>query len=211
MRKSNNESLNVQCVRDSIQSSRCLTMMKMMTTQHMSKDFQTNFFKLDNVRLRFLRWNQFMKLNDDMKDRHSFYHVLFFVINCRQVESILRQVLKLFVDAKSIAKKFKTNFEVDDTKLSLCDVQANSNQFIAFLYHKMREMFIKRQNQIFLRKKVKWFLYEEKNFKRLMKDIHEKHSRFDLSIDESSFDNSSLIKKIFVILRRSIWAKRKLF
>ena len=43
----------------------------------------------------------------------------------------------------------------------------------ATLHLKTRELAIKRQNQMGLRRKAKWALYEEKHFRRLIEDVTE--------------------------------------
>ncbi len=51
------------------------------------------------------------------------------------------------------------------------DVQSYMNPIGRSLHEKMRDMLIKRQNGTALRQKMKWALYEEKHFKRLIGDI----------------------------------------
>jgi hypothetical protein len=50
-------------------------------------------------------------------------------------------------------------------------VQADMDPIVRSLHEKMRDLSIKRQNGTALRRRMKWALYEEKHFKRLIEDI----------------------------------------
>ena len=67
--------------------------------------------------------------------------------------------------------KFKSRGSANDSSLMVLDVQADMDPIHRSLHEKMRDLSIKRQNGTALRQKVKWALYEEKHFKRLIEDI----------------------------------------
>jgi hypothetical protein len=79
--------------------------------------------------------------------------------------------MELFADAERISTKYLRSVKPDDSTLAILDAQADMDDLGRSLHEKMRKLCIKRQNKTSLRQKVKWALYEEKHFKRLIEDI----------------------------------------
>jgi hypothetical protein len=88
-----------------------------------------------------------------------------------KAERVLGQILELFAAAEEISTKYKRSAKPDDSNLTALDVHAEMDPLGISLYEQMRKLCIKRQNRTTLRQKVKWALYEEKHFKRLIEDI----------------------------------------
>ncbi|OCL12034.1 hypothetical protein AOQ84DRAFT_421474 [Glonium stellatum] len=83
----------------------------------------------------------------------------------------LGQILEIFADAEGISAKFKTRASGNDSSLAVLGTQTGLGPLGAALHQKMRELSVKRQNRTPLQRKVKWALYEEKQFKRLIEDV----------------------------------------
>ncbi len=138
---------------------------------NLSTNFQTCLFKLDNARLRLSRWGQSIGLSGNVANLQSLESTALSTDDISKAESLLGQVLKLFADAEGVSLKFKTRVGITDSSLKILDVQADMDSVGRSLHEKMRELSIKRQNGTALRQKVKWALYEEKHFRRLIEDV----------------------------------------
>ncbi|KAF2008308.1 hypothetical protein BU24DRAFT_138462, partial [Aaosphaeria arxii CBS 175.79] len=134
-------------------------------------NFQTSLLKLDHARLRLSRWGQAVGLSGDLADAESLQEATVQKEDIGNAEKVLGQILDLFMEAERISAKYKASVKSDDSALTILDVQADMNELGRSLHEKMRNLSIKRQNKTLLRQKVKWALYEEKHFKRLIEDI----------------------------------------
>jgi hypothetical protein len=134
-------------------------------------NFQTSSLKLDNARLRLSRWGQAVGLSGELKDPRSLQEATVQKEDIPKAERVLGQILELFADAEGISAKYKRSVKPDDASLAILDVHADMDAVGQSLHNKMRKLCIKRQNGTPLRQKVKWALYEEKHFKRLIEDI----------------------------------------
>ncbi|MCJ1227993.1 hypothetical protein MMC12_004652 [Toensbergia leucococca] len=133
-------------------------------------NFQTSLLKLDNARLRLSRWGQSVGLSGGLEDVQSLQQI-FGSTDIDKADGILGQVLELFADAEGVSTKIKGSMKPNDMSLLVYDKQNDLGPVTAFLHDKMRDLSIKRQNQTGLRQKAKWALYQEKQFKRLIKDV----------------------------------------
>ena len=79
--------------------------------------------------------------------------------------------MEQFADAKGIFAKYKRSARFDDSNLAALKVHADMDPVRQSLHEKMRKLCIKRQNGSTLRQKAKWALYEEKYFKKVIKDM----------------------------------------
>jgi hypothetical protein len=134
-------------------------------------NFQTSLLKLDNARLRLSRWGQAVGLSGELEDVRSLQEATVQKEDISKAERVLGQILELFADAEGISAKYKRSVQLDDASLAILDVHADMDAVGQSLHNKMRKLCIKRQNRTPLRQKVKWTLYEEKHFKRLIEDI----------------------------------------
>lgn len=139
--------------------------------RNFSTDFQTSVLKLDNARLRLSRWGQAVGLSDNIAKIQSLQATALPIEDMPRAERLLGQILDLFADAEGVSLKFKNNTSTSDTSLAIFNVQADMDPVGRSLHEKMRELSIKRQNGASLRQKMKWALYEEKHFKRLIEDV----------------------------------------
>jgi len=136
-------------------------------------NFQTCLLKLDNARLRLSRWGQAAGLSGNVEDTQSLQQGSLSAEDIPKAEKILGQVLDLFADAEGVSAKFKIRASPNDTSLALYDQHKELDSLGMTLHDKMRTLSLKRQNRTQLRQKVKWALYEEKHFRRLIDDITE--------------------------------------
>lgn len=139
--------------------------------RNFSTDFQTSVLKLDNARLRLSRWGQAVGLSDNIAKIQSLQATALPIEDMPRAERLLGQILDLFADAEGVSLKFKNNTSTSDTSLAIFNVQADMDPVGRSLHEKMRELSIKRQNGASLRQKMKWALYGEKHFKRLIEDV----------------------------------------
>ncbi|KAF1963429.1 hypothetical protein CC80DRAFT_486821 [Byssothecium circinans] len=134
-------------------------------------NFQTSLLKLENARLRLSRWGQAVGLSGDPKNTRSLQAVAIAAEDTLKAERLLGQILYLFADAEGVSTNYKSRTRADDPSLMVLDVHSDMDPLGQSLYEKMRNLSTKRQNRTPLRQKVKWALYEEKHFKRLIEDI----------------------------------------
>jgi hypothetical protein len=134
-------------------------------------DFQTCLLKLDNARLRLSRWGQAVGLSGNLEGAQSLQEATVQEEDIAKAEHVLGQIMELFADTEKISMKYKHSVKPDDSTLAILDAQADMDNLGRSLHEKMRKLCIKRQNKTSLRQKVKWALYEEKHFKRLIEDI----------------------------------------
>ena len=134
-------------------------------------NFQISLLKLDNARLQLSRWGQAVGLSGDVEDARSLREASVQKEDINKAERVLGQILDLFAEAEKISAKYKASVKSDDSALAILDVQTDMDDLGRSLHEKMRNLCIKRQNKTSLRQKVKWALYEEKHFKRLIEDI----------------------------------------
>ncbi|KAH7357338.1 prion-inhibition and propagation-domain-containing protein [Pyrenochaeta sp. MPI-SDFR-AT-0127] len=136
-----------------------------------STNFQTSLLKLDNARLRLSRWGESVGLTGELENTQSQQVVAVATEDTPKAEEVLGQILELFANAEGISMKYKIRADENDSHLSVLDPNTNMDTSGQTLHKKMRDLAIRRQNKTFLRQKVKWALYEEKHFKRLIEDI----------------------------------------
>jgi hypothetical protein len=134
-------------------------------------NFQTSLLKLDNARLRLSRWGQAVGLSGELEDARSLREATVQKEDIPKAERVLGQILELFANAEGISAKYKRSVNPDYASLAISNVHADIDAVGQSLHYKMRELCIRRQNGTSLRQKVKWALYEEKQFKRLIEDI----------------------------------------
>lgn len=134
-------------------------------------NFQTSLLKLDNARLRLSRWGQAVGLSGNIENVQSLEAAVIPAEDIPKAEKILGQILELFADAEGVSTKLKNRASTDGSSLMVLDIQVDMDPVSRSLHEKMRDLSIKRQNGTALRQKVKWALYEEKHFKRLIEDI----------------------------------------
>jgi hypothetical protein len=134
-------------------------------------NFQTSLLKLDNARLQLSRWGQAVGLSGEIEDISSLQGTTIKEEDIAQAEKLLGQLLKLFADAEGISTRYKHSLRPDDPNLTALDVHTDMDTLGQTLHEKMRKLCIKRQNGTKLRQKVKWALYEETQFKKLIEDI----------------------------------------
>lgn len=134
-------------------------------------NFQTSLLKLDSARLRLSRWGQAVGLSGEITNPQSLHSTALPAEDIPKAERLLEQILALFIDAERVSVKYKSSASTDDSSLMVLDVQADMDPVHRSLHEKMRGMSIKRQNGTALRQKMKWALYEEKIFKRLIEDV----------------------------------------
>lgn len=90
-----------------------------------------------------------------------------------QAEAVLGQILDLFAEAEGVSTKYKNHLATEDSRLAVYNPQTDFVPTMAALHNKMRQLSVERQNRTGLRQKVKWALYEEKHFRRLIEDVTE--------------------------------------
>lgn len=139
--------------------------------RNFSTNFQTSLLKLDNARLRLSRWGQAVGLSGDIANTQSLLSTALSAEDIPKAEKLLGQILELFADAEGVSKKFKSRASANDSTLIILDVQEDMDPVHRSLHKQMRDLSITRQNRTPLRQKVKWALYEEKHFRRLIEDV----------------------------------------
>jgi Prion-inhibition and propagation len=89
----------------------------------------------------------------------------------KEAEDLLGLVLQLMKDAKGVSDKFVRDTGPNDETLLVCDARAEL-EHTAFPFHnKMSSLCLGRQARTGLQRKIKWALYEEKHFRKLIDDI----------------------------------------
>ena len=86
---------------------------------------------------------------------------------------MLGKITELFADAEGVSKKYKDQTAPQDDSLVVYNPQKDLDPPKAKLHEQMRQLAIDRQNQSGVRQRVKWALYQEKHFHRLIEDITE--------------------------------------
>jgi hypothetical protein len=137
------------------------------------KHYTTSQLRLDNARLRLSRWGKSIGLNEDPQDSTSLARHFDSEATIKHAEALLGQTLDLFAEAEGVSKKYKSRAQPDDGSLFVCNPQTDLDPCPAELHQKMRQLSLDRQNSSGLRQKVKWALYQEKQFRRLIEDIME--------------------------------------
>lgn len=136
------------------------------------KDFQTSQLKLDNARLRLSRWGSSLGLGNNNQDVQALGE-RFNPDTVKQAQALLGQILELFDNAESVSDKYRNRAQPNDDRLAICNPQTDLDPDAIDLHQKMRQLAIERQSQSSLKQKIKWALYEDKSFRRLIEDISE--------------------------------------
>jgi hypothetical protein len=134
-------------------------------------NFQTSLLKLEDARLRLSRWGEAVGLSGNLKDARSLREATIQEEDKLKAEDLLSQILQLFAGAEAKSAQYTRSAKLDDPNLAILDVHADIGTLGQSLHEKMRKLCVKRQNGTSLRQKVKWALYEEKYFNRLIEDI----------------------------------------
>jgi hypothetical protein len=137
------------------------------------KNVTTSQIKLDNARLRLARWGKSIGLEEDPVD--SLQLVKHFGSNetFNHAKNLLGQVSTLFEEAEGVSSKYKSRAQPNDGSLAVYNAETDLDPSPAALHKQMQKLHIDRQNSSSLRKKAKWALFQEKQFKRLIEDITE--------------------------------------
>jgi hypothetical protein len=139
--------------------------------RNFGKRFQTCVLKLDCARLRLSRWGRSVGLSGDINNTTVLQGSLALDQDIPKAEEILGQVLDLFAHAEGISTRLKARRRPGDVSLSVHDAETGMDFTGRSLHEKMRALSLQRQNKTSLRAKVKWVLYEEKQFTRLVEDV----------------------------------------
>ena len=107
----------------------------------------------------------------DLKDLQPLHQTLGSAQDVDKADKILGHILELFADAEGVSKKFKNRASQNKLDLLVYDTMTDLESTASFLHNKMRDLSIKRQSQTNLQQKVKWALYQEKHFTRLIEDV----------------------------------------
>jgi hypothetical protein len=140
-------------------------------SRNLGTNFQTSLLKLDNARLRLSRWGQAVGLSGDLTSAQSLQEATVQEKDIADAERVLGQILELFANAEEISARYKRSAELDDSNTAVIDVRTDMDALGESLHSKMRKLCIKRQNGTTLRHKLKWALYEQKHFEKLLEDI----------------------------------------
>ncbi|KAK4983639.1 hypothetical protein LTR50_007096 [Elasticomyces elasticus] len=140
--------------------------------RNLRKNFQTDWLKLDNARLRLSRWGEAVRLNGEVADVQSLESIALSAEDVPIAERLLGQILELFADAEGVSRKSKSRAVASDSSRMVYDAQTDLEPVYRTLHKKMRNLLIRRQNKT-LWQKMKWTLYEKKRFERLIKDVIE--------------------------------------
>ena len=138
--------------------------------RNFGKSFQPCQLKLDVARLQLSRWGQSLGL-DSMNDAQTLQQTRLAAQGIHKAEEILGHILDLFADAERVSERHRIRAPHSDQSLAVHDPAADLDPTPLSLHEKMRELTIRRQGQTGLRQKVKWALYKEKEFSRLIEDI----------------------------------------
>ncbi|KAF2786684.1 small s protein [Melanomma pulvis-pyrius CBS 109.77] len=137
------------------------------------KNFQTSQLKLDNARLRLSRWGKSLRLDEDIRDTASLQGRFGSESAVKHAEALLGQITDMFAEAEGVSSRYKNRVAPQDESLVVYDPQTDLDPAMVKLHEKMRQLAIERQNRSGVRQKVKWALYQEKQFRRLIEDITE--------------------------------------
>jgi hypothetical protein len=141
--------------------------------RNFSSKFQTSIIRLDNARLRLSRWGQAVGVGGDLAGVRSLDSATLSPEDVAKAEVVLGQIQKLFADTEGISTSLKAKAKSGDSSLDVLDTRTELDATSASLHEKMRALSIKRQNKTSLTQKVKWALYKEKDFNRLLEDVVE--------------------------------------
>ena len=133
--------------------------------------FQLSLLKLDVERLRLSRWGKAMGISGDTSDLQLLRQTSISEHEIKEAEDLLGLVLKLMEDAKGVSDKFVRDTGPNDETLLVCDARAELEPTAFSLHNKMSSLCLRRQGRTGLRRKIKWALYEEKHFRKLIDDI----------------------------------------
>ncbi|KAI9674384.1 MAG: hypothetical protein M1822_009062 [Bathelium mastoideum] len=139
--------------------------------RNFGKSFQTSQLKLDNARLRLSRWGESLDLSNNTASAQSLKDKFGSDQTIDQAKTLLNQILELFADAEGISMKYKSRTKAGDPSLLPYDPSTDLEPAMAQLHLTIRQLSVDRQNKSGLKEKVKWAMYEEKHFRRLIEDI----------------------------------------
>jgi hypothetical protein len=137
------------------------------------KDFQTSQLKLNSAQLRLSRWGKALDLNEDIRDTTSLVGRFGSEANVKHAEDLLGQITETFADAEGVSNKFKLRMPPQDGSLAVYNPQTDLDPLGTKLHEKMRQLALDRQSRSGVRQKVKWALYQQKQFLRLIEDVTE--------------------------------------
>lgn len=128
--------------------------------RQLGKDYQTSLLKLDLLRLRLSRWFNAISNSNVVAQPED---------EMEKAKNILGQIIYLFDETEQRSKRFDrpSTDTGEGGTIQATDVDAD----LEAIHQKMRSLVLKRQKQSTFTQKAKWALYEEKQFKRLIKDI----------------------------------------
>ena len=139
--------------------------------RNFKKDFTTSILRLDNAQLRLSRWGQAVGFGGDLSNAQELNTTFGSRENADKVEERMKQIIELFVDAEVVSNKLESRSPSTTTALQRYNPQTDLAPDMLALHNKMRELSIERKNKTTLKQKMRWALYEEKHFRRLIEDV----------------------------------------
>jgi hypothetical protein len=137
------------------------------------KDFKTAQLKLDACELRLSRWGASLGLNRSLRSADITAQTFGTEADVTHADDLLNQIVELFAEAEGVSKRFKDRAKPNSDQLALCDPHVALNTTALVLHGEMQKLSIKRQGNAGVKNRMKWALYEEKRFGRLLDDIKE--------------------------------------
>lgn len=139
--------------------------------QNFGTTFQSSLLKLDIERLRLSRWGKAMGINSDVDHTQSLEGTSISEHEMKKAEQLLGMIIKLLEDAREVSEKFVRNLRHSEEALQVGDAQAELEPIAFSLHNKMRNLCLRRQSRTGLQRKIKWALYEERHFRKLISDV----------------------------------------
>lgn len=133
--------------------------------------YQTSLLKLDASRLYLSRWGRSVGLGANTEGVESLGLLNLSPREIEQAEHLLGQIHGLFQDAQKSSQRYEQRAKPGDQSLVTHNSETDLERVPAFLHQKMRDLAIRRQGRTKLRGKIRWALYEQKKFSRLVEDI----------------------------------------
>jgi hypothetical protein len=133
-------------------------------------DFTTSLVRLEAAQLQLSRWGEGVGIGRDLDGATSLEKLALDAESVKKAERHLKHVQKLFADAIETADEYRDEAEPDSTAL----VPLDRNELDAgakSLSRKMSKFSLKRRGKVGVVQKMKWVLYEQKHYRRLIEDI----------------------------------------
>ncbi|KAJ5828876.1 uncharacterized protein N7525_007129 [Penicillium rubens] len=134
-------------------------------------DSQDCLLRLDNAKLRLSRWGEAVGLSQVDKNTKSLKDTRISEVDMPQAERLLGSIFTELERVKVMDANFRAGREFDDQSLAVMSAETDLNSVGLSLHEKMQKIAKQRQNNLSLRQKAKWALFDRAHFKDMVANI----------------------------------------